>query len=61
MANTTGRVPLWLIGTVAGILVIGLVGIFFLWFIFWIRIILIIQNKKYNFFEYKNIESLLFI
>ncbi|KAG6539815.1 hypothetical protein Mapa_018861 [Marchantia paleacea] len=29
MANTTGRVPLWLIGTVAGILVIGLVGIFF--------------------------------
>nr|YP_009732793.1 photosystem II protein L [Buxbaumia aphylla]QHU77136.1 photosystem II protein L [Buxbaumia aphylla] len=29
MANTTGRIPLWLIGTVAGILVIGLVGIFF--------------------------------
>nr|YP_009116176.1 PsbJ [Orthotrichum rogeri]YP_009136236.1 PsbJ [Orthotrichum obtusifolium]YP_009629010.1 PsbJ [Lewinskya incana]YP_009646009.1 PsbJ [Ulota bruchii]YP_009912459.1 photosystem II protein J [Bartramia pomiformis]YP_010045310.1 PSII J-protein [Mnium marginatum]YP_010188559.1 PsbJ [Pseudanomodon attenuatus]YP_010188628.1 PsbJ [Bryum argenteum]YP_010188921.1 PsbJ [Orthotrichum stellatum]YP_010188996.1 PsbJ [Ptychomnion cygnisetum]YP_010189082.1 PsbJ [Ulota hutchinsiae]YP_010587477.1 photosys len=29
MANTTGRIPLWLIGTVAGTLVIGLVGIFF--------------------------------
>nr|AMD61990.1 photosystem II protein J [Tetraplodon fuegianus]QWW92717.1 photosystem II protein J [Tayloria sp. 49123] len=29
MANTTGRIPLWLIGTVAGTLVLGLVGIFF--------------------------------
>jgi photosystem II PsbJ protein len=29
MANTTKRIPLWLIGIVAGILVIGLVGIFF--------------------------------
>nr|YP_009109466.1 photosystem II protein J [Sanionia uncinata]AIW52154.1 photosystem II protein J [Sanionia uncinata] len=29
MANTTGRIPLWLIGTVFGTLVIGLVGIFF--------------------------------
>lgn len=29
MANTTGRIPLWLIGTVAGTLVIGSVGIFF--------------------------------
>nr|YP_010377617.1 photosystem II protein J [Diplopterygium chinense]QYC92979.1 photosystem II protein J [Diplopterygium chinense] len=29
MANTTGRIPLWLIGTVAGILVTGLMGIFF--------------------------------
>lgn len=29
MAETTGRIPLWLIGTVTGILVIGLVGIFF--------------------------------
>nr|QWW92877.1 photosystem II protein J [Herbertus javanicus] len=29
MANTTGRIPLWLIGTVGGIIVIGLVGIFF--------------------------------
>nr|WCR30507.1 photosystem II protein J [Selaginella remotifolia] len=29
MANTTGRIPLWLIGTLVGILVIGLVGIFF--------------------------------
>nr|UGN11297.1 photosystem II subunit J [Pterobryopsis orientalis] len=29
MANTTGRIPLWLIGTVAGTLVIGLIGIFF--------------------------------
>ena len=28
MADTTGRIPLWIIGTVAGILVIGLVGIF---------------------------------
>ncbi|KAF5782482.1 putative photosystem II PsbJ [Helianthus annuus] len=24
MADTTGRIPLWIIGTVAGILVIGL-------------------------------------
>nr|QQP00241.1 photosystem II protein J [Selaginella nipponica] len=29
MANTTGRIPLWLVGTVVGTLVIGLVGIFF--------------------------------
>nr|WBW48066.1 photosystem II protein J [Adenophora nikoensis]WBW48081.1 photosystem II protein J [Adenophora takedae]WBW48126.1 photosystem II protein J [Adenophora liliifolia]WBW48206.1 photosystem II protein J [Adenophora hubeiensis]WBW48067.1 photosystem II protein J [Adenophora nikoensis] len=29
MANTTGRIPLWIIGTVTGILVIGLLGIFF--------------------------------
>nr|YP_009668076.1 photosystem II protein J [Frullania nodulosa]QCW58851.1 photosystem II protein J [Frullania nodulosa] len=29
MANTTGRIPLWLIGTGAGIIVIGLVAIFF--------------------------------
>nr|YP_009668241.1 photosystem II protein J [Bazzania praerupta]QCW59016.1 photosystem II protein J [Bazzania praerupta] len=29
MANTTGRIPLWLIGTVTGIIVIGLVSIFF--------------------------------
>nr|YP_010188848.1 PsbJ [Callicladium imponens]QZJ47651.1 PsbJ [Callicladium imponens] len=29
MANTTGRIPLWLIGTIAGTLVIGLLGIFF--------------------------------
>lgn len=29
MANTTGRIPLWLIGTVVGILVIGLMGISF--------------------------------
>nr|YP_009973954.1 photosystem II protein J [Eupodium kaulfussii]YP_009974223.1 photosystem II protein J [Ptisana novoguineensis]QNH93888.1 photosystem II protein J [Eupodium kaulfussii]QNH94157.1 photosystem II protein J [Ptisana novoguineensis] len=29
MANTTGRIPLWLIGTVTGILVIGSSGIFF--------------------------------
>ncbi|KAL3648254.1 DNA-directed 5'-3' RNA polymerase [Castilleja foliolosa] len=27
MADTTGRIPLWIIGTVAGILVIGLIGI----------------------------------
>nr|YP_009515178.1 photosystem II protein J [Isoetes cangae]YP_009515261.1 photosystem II protein J [Isoetes serracarajensis]AVH80005.1 photosystem II protein J [Isoetes cangae]AVH80088.1 photosystem II protein J [Isoetes cangae]AVH80171.1 photosystem II protein J [Isoetes serracarajensis] len=29
MANTTGRIPLWLIGTVVGTLVIGPVGISF--------------------------------
>jgi photosystem II PsbJ protein len=30
MADTTGRIPLWVIGTVAGILVIGLIGISFM-------------------------------
>ena len=29
MADTTGRIPLWIIGTVTGIPVIGLIGIFF--------------------------------
>nr|YP_009589702.1 photosystem II protein J [Selaginella remotifolia]QBL76285.1 photosystem II protein J [Selaginella remotifolia] len=29
MANTTGRIPLWLIGTLVGIPAIGLVGISF--------------------------------
>nr|YP_010947105.1 photosystem II protein J [Aneura maxima]ARV78198.1 photosystem II protein J [Aneura pinguis]WGO58855.1 photosystem II protein J [Aneura pinguis]WGO59715.1 photosystem II protein J [Aneura maxima]WGO59801.1 photosystem II protein J [Aneura maxima]WGO59887.1 photosystem II protein J [Aneura maxima] len=29
MVNTTGRIPLWLIGTITGIIVIGLVGVFF--------------------------------
>lgn len=29
MADTTGRIPLWLIGTVTGIPVIGLIGVFF--------------------------------
>nr|YP_009755541.1 photosystem II protein J [Epimedium xichangense]QIP54046.1 photosystem II protein J [Epimedium xichangense] len=29
MADTTRRIPLWLIGTATGILVIGLLGIFF--------------------------------
>ncbi|KAK9681921.1 hypothetical protein RND81_10G037000 [Saponaria officinalis] len=29
MADTTGRIPLWIIGIIAGILVIGLIGIFF--------------------------------
>nr|YP_009771923.1 photosystem II protein J [Havardia acatlensis]QIT02708.1 photosystem II protein J [Havardia acatlensis] len=29
MANTTGRIPLWIIGIVTGIPVIGLIGIFF--------------------------------
>lgn len=29
MANTTGRIPLWIIGMLTGILVIGLIGIFF--------------------------------
>jgi photosystem II PsbJ protein len=29
MADTTGRIPLWQIGTVTGIHVIGLVGVFF--------------------------------
>nr|AOV84734.1 photosystem II protein J [Actinostachys pennula] len=28
MANSTGRIPLWLVGTVAGTLIIGLLGIF---------------------------------
>ena len=28
MADTTGRIPLWIIGTVTGITVIGLIGIF---------------------------------
>ena len=42
MADTTGRIPLWLIGTVAGILVIGLVGVFFLRFIFWVGFISVV-------------------
>nr|YP_009568968.1 photosystem II protein J [Physena sessiliflora]YP_009569453.1 photosystem II protein J [Physena madagascariensis]QBC68924.1 photosystem II protein J [Physena madagascariensis]QBC69000.1 photosystem II protein J [Physena sessiliflora] len=29
MANTKGRIPLWIIGIVTGILVIGLIGLFF--------------------------------
>nr|UMI33760.1 photosystem II protein J [Cuscuta pentagona] len=29
MTDTTGRIPLWMIGTLAGILVISLIGIFF--------------------------------
>nr|YP_010222338.1 photosystem II protein J [Agrimonia nipponica]UCC42061.1 photosystem II protein J [Agrimonia nipponica]UED14971.1 photosystem II protein J [Agrimonia nipponica] len=29
MADTTGRIPLWIIGTGVGIVVIGLIGIFF--------------------------------
>nr|YP_009537382.1 photosystem II protein J [Dioscorea preussii]AYM33480.1 photosystem II protein J [Dioscorea preussii] len=29
MADTTGRIPLWLIGTITGIPVIGSIGIFF--------------------------------
>ena len=29
MADTTGRIPLWLIGPVTGIIVMGLLGIFF--------------------------------
>nr|QFG71201.1 photosystem II subunit J [Mammillaria albiflora] len=29
MDKTTGRIPLWIIGIVTGILVIGLIGIFF--------------------------------
>nr|YP_009869801.1 photosystem II protein J [Tristicha trifaria]YP_010498636.1 photosystem II protein J [Terniopsis yongtaiensis]YP_010953845.1 photosystem II protein J [Terniopsis sessilis]YP_010954237.1 photosystem II protein J [Terniopsis daoyinensis]YP_010954315.1 photosystem II protein J [Terniopsis filiformis]YP_010954393.1 photosystem II protein J [Terniopsis heterostaminata]QKJ81741.1 photosystem II protein J [Tristicha trifaria]UWR82599.1 photosystem II protein J [Terniopsis yongtaiensis]WMV00701. len=29
MADTTGRIPLWLIGFVVGTIVIGLLGIFF--------------------------------
>jgi photosystem II PsbJ protein len=27
--GTTGRIPLWLVGTVVGILALGLVGLFF--------------------------------
>jgi|UniRef100_A0A3N7F9H7 photosystem II PsbJ protein len=30
MADTTGRIPFWIIGTVTGILVIGLIGISFM-------------------------------
>nr|YP_008965222.1 photosystem II protein J [Calocedrus formosana]YP_009758703.1 photosystem II protein J [Calocedrus rupestris]AQM38936.1 photosystem II protein J [Calocedrus macrolepis]AQM38843.1 photosystem II protein J [Calocedrus formosana]QIN90521.1 photosystem II protein J [Calocedrus rupestris]BAN16981.1 photosystem II protein J [Calocedrus formosana]BAO19906.1 photosystem II protein J [Calocedrus formosana] len=29
MKNTTGRIPLWLIGILIGILLIGLLGFFF--------------------------------
>jgi len=29
MADTTERIPFWIIGTVTGILVISLIGIFF--------------------------------
>ncbi|KAM3734003.1 hypothetical protein ACB098_11G180300 [Castanea mollissima] len=29
MADTTGRIPLWIIGIVTSILVIGLISIFF--------------------------------
>lgn len=29
MAETTGRIPLWLIGTLTGIPVIGSIGLFF--------------------------------
>lgn len=29
MANTTRGIPLWIIGIVVGIVVIGLIGIFF--------------------------------
>nr|YP_009869720.1 photosystem II protein J [Marathrum foeniculaceum]YP_010229279.1 photosystem II protein J [Apinagia fucoides]YP_010238698.1 photosystem II protein J [Marathrum utile]YP_010247275.1 photosystem II protein J [Marathrum capillaceum]QKJ81660.1 photosystem II protein J [Marathrum foeniculaceum]UBZ24950.1 photosystem II protein J [Apinagia fucoides]UCU20298.1 photosystem II protein J [Marathrum capillaceum]UFO89708.1 photosystem II protein J [Marathrum utile] len=29
MADTTGRIPLWIIGIVVGSLLIGLLGIFF--------------------------------
>jgi len=29
MADTTGRIPLWIIGIVTGITVIDLIGIFF--------------------------------
>uniref|UniRef100_F6I187 Photosystem II reaction center protein J n=1 Tax=Vitis vinifera TaxID=29760 RepID=F6I187_VITVI len=29
MADAMGRIPLWLIGTIIGILAIGLIGIFF--------------------------------
>jgi photosystem II PsbJ protein len=29
MADTTGRIPLWLIGAVTGIPVIGSIGLFF--------------------------------
>ena len=28
-SGTTGRVPLWLVGTIAGLLALGLLGIFF--------------------------------
>jgi photosystem II PsbJ protein len=58
MADTTGRIPLWVIGTVAGILVIGLIGIFFygsysvsLSYLI-IKILLLLQvNKKWEAFS----------
>lgn len=28
MTDTTGRIPLWIIGTLTGILIIGLIGLF---------------------------------
>ncbi|KAG4205311.1 hypothetical protein ERO13_A04G096550v2 [Gossypium hirsutum] len=38
MADTTGRIPLWIIGTVTGIPVIGLIGISFMVHILdWVR------------------------
>ena len=34
MSNTTtGRIPLWFVGTVAGLAALGLLTIFFLWII----------------------------
>nr|YP_009673672.1 photosystem II protein J [Cuscuta carnosa]QDF46388.1 photosystem II protein J [Cuscuta carnosa] len=29
MTDTTGRIPLWIISTLIGILIIGLIGLFF--------------------------------
>ncbi|KAL7120184.1 hypothetical protein ACP275_02G107400 [Erythranthe tilingii] len=47
MADSTGRIPLWIIGTVAGILVIGLLGIFF-YGSYRIRFILIVISNRMN-------------
>jgi photosystem II PsbJ protein len=51
MADTTRRIPLWLIGTVTGILVIGLIGVFTVRILDWVylysnRRIQIVNMKK---------------
>jgi photosystem II PsbJ protein len=50
-ADTTRRIPLWLIGTVTGILVIGLIGVFTVRILDWVylysnRRIQIVNMKK---------------
>ena len=45
---STGRIPLWLIATVGGIAALTVVGLFFLWFIFWCRFFIIELTNKNN-------------